>query len=109
MEGKKEEKRKKITLERPLQRSKLAVALRYNREKDRAPVVTASGKGRFAEKILAVAREHGVPVKSNPALALTLGKLSPGEEIPPELYEAVAVLLAYVLEIDERNADPSSS
>ncbi len=83
-------------------RFKTAVSLRYRKEKDKAPVVTATGQGKLAEKIIAIAREHDIPVEQNPSLAQALGKLNPGQEIPPELYEAVAVLLAYIMEIDSK-------
>ncbi len=81
---------------------KIAVALTYNQEKDRAPVVTATGQGIIADRIVGLAREHGVPVEENPSLAQALSKINPGEEIPAELYEAVAILLSYVLEMDTK-------
>ncbi|MEW5921042.1 MAG: EscU/YscU/HrcU family type III secretion system export apparatus switch protein [Bacillota bacterium] len=78
---------------------KIAVALTYRQEKDRTPVVTATGQGRTADRIISLAREHGVPVEENPSLAQALYKINPGQEIPVELYEAVAILLSYVLEL----------
>lgn len=81
-------------------KAKIAVALTYGQEKGQAPIVTAAGQGRTAERIIALAREHGVTVEENPSLAQALAKLNPGQEIPVELYEAVAVLLAYVLKMD---------
>lgn len=84
---------------------KIAVALTYNHEKDRAPVVTATGQGRLAERIVTLAREHGVPVEKNPSLAQALSKINPGQEIPAELYEAVAILLSYVLEMDAKTVN----
>lgn len=81
---------------------KIAVALRYKNNQDKAPVVTASGQGRMAEKIIALARENKIPVEENAPLAEALRKLTPGQEIPEELYEAVAILLAYIMEMDTR-------
>ncbi len=81
---------------------KQAVALRYQREKDKAPVIIASGNGRIAERIVRIAQEHGVPVENNPMMTEALRKLKIGQEIPPELYEAVAVLLTHILELDSR-------
>lgn len=81
---------------------KIAVALRYKSNQDKAPVVTASGQGRMAEKIIALARENKIPVEENAPLAEALRKLTPGQEIPEELYEAVAILLAYIMEMDTR-------
>lgn len=83
---------------------KIAIALRYRNNQDRAPVVTASGQGKMAEKIIALAREHKIPVEENAPLAEALRKLTPGQEIPAELYEAVAILLAYIMEMDTRRA-----
>lgn len=81
---------------------KIAIALRYKKNQDNAPVVTASGQGLMAEKIISLAREHKIPVEENAPLAEALRKLTPGQEIPRELYEAVAILLAYVMEMDIR-------
>ena len=79
---------------------KIAVALRYEREQDQAPVVTASGQGLMAERIIALAKENKIHIEENVVLAEALRNISPGSEIPVELYEAVAVLLAYIMESD---------
>jgi flagellar biosynthetic protein FlhB len=74
-----------------------AVALKYERGIDKAPVVLAKGDNRFAQRIKAIAAEHGVPVVENKPVARVLfamGKV--GEVIPPELYQAVAEILAVV-------------
>jgi flagellar biosynthesis protein len=68
----------------------------------RAPNVTASGTGLVAERILEVAREAGVPVRSDPALSEALAKLELGDEIPLELYRAVAETLAWAYRLDRR-------
>lgn len=81
---------------------KIAVALTYEQEKGRAPVVTATGRGLLADRIVSLAKEHGVPVEKNPSLAQALSRINPGEEVPVELYEAVAILLSYVLEMDSK-------
>ncbi|MDO9536421.1 MAG: EscU/YscU/HrcU family type III secretion system export apparatus switch protein [Bacillota bacterium] len=81
---------------------KKAVALRYKREKDRAPVVLSSGKGFFAEKIIAMAEENDIPIYENENLAHALLKINPGEEIPSELFEAVALLLTYIMDLDTK-------
>ncbi|MBF0286133.1 MAG: EscU/YscU/HrcU family type III secretion system export apparatus switch protein [Magnetococcales bacterium] len=80
---------------------KQAVALRYQRGQDAAPRVTASGKGRIAEKILETAREAGVPLLQDADLVHLLGKVPLGETVPPELYKAVAEVLAYVYRINK--------
>ncbi len=74
-----------------------AVALKYERGVDKAPVVLAKGDNRFAQRIKALAAEHGVPTVENKPVArllFALGKV--GEGIPPELYQAVAEILAVV-------------
>lgn len=75
---------------------KKAVALRYDRAVDDAPKVTAKGKGRVAENIIALAKEYGIPVKDDPDLVEILASLDIDQEIPSEIYVAVAELLAFV-------------
>ena len=67
---------------------KKAVALRYKPQKDSAPRVTAKGSGRIAEKIIELAKMHGIPVKDDPDLIEILSKLDIEEEIPPNVYIA---------------------
>ena len=75
---------------------RLACALKYRPQEDAAPRVVAQGRGYLAEKIVRLAESAGVPVKEDAALAQVLCALEPFREIPPELYEPVAVLLAAV-------------
>lgn len=77
-----------------------AAALRYDPEQDEVPVLAAYGEGHTAERILALAEEHGVPVKEDAGLASMLSKLSAGDRIPPELYEVVAQVLVFVGQMD---------
>ncbi len=79
---------------------KQAIALEYNTEND-APVVTASGKGALAERIIEKAREANVPVHKDDKLAGTLSRLEIGDMIPPELYEVVAEILIFVDSMDK--------
>lgn len=81
-----------------------AVALRYQPVNNQAPVVSASGRGWLAERILTLARENRVPVVEDTALVQMLGNLSLGEEVPRELYEAVAAVYAFVMEADRRKS-----
>jgi flagellar biosynthesis protein len=78
-----------------------AVALTYEKGAD-APTVVASGKGRLAEKILAAAREAGVEIVEDPDLVELLANIPLGAEIPPELYQAVAEILAFVYRINSK-------
>jgi len=74
-----------------------AVALKYERGRDRAPVVLAKGENRFALRIKALGAEHQVPmVENRPVARLLFGLGRVGESIPPELYQAVAQILALV-------------
>ena len=70
-----------------------AVALNYDGKG--APRVTAKGKGHIAEEILAVAREHNIPLHEDPNLVRLLAQLDLGDEIPRELYLAVAKVIAF--------------
>lgn len=75
----------------------LAVALKYDPDRMRAPKVVAKGRRKLAERIKALAREHGIPVVENKPLARGLFKTCDvGMEIPADLYRAVAELLAFV-------------
>jgi len=81
----------------------VAVALRYDPEVMNAPVVVAKGERLVAERIRKIAEEHGVPIVENRALAWALYKsVDIGEEIPPELYKAVAEVLAFVYRLQEK-------
>jgi len=76
----------------------IAIALRYNPEKDKAPVVVAKGKGVVAEKIIEIARQYGVPIFRKPELARALyPAVEVGKEISPQFYKAVAEIIAYVM------------
>ena len=79
-----------------------AVALRYDPDGTTAPVVAASGQGMVADEIIRRAREAGVPITEDPALAAVLSQLDVGAVIPPELYAVVAEVLAYVYRLDDR-------
>jgi flagellar biosynthetic protein FlhB len=83
-----------------------AVALRYDRDKDAAPIVVAKGADNLAAKIRSVAAEHDIPLIENPPLARALyASVEPKQIIPAEFFGAVAEVLAYVFRInDERRA-----
>lgn len=73
-----------------------AAALRYERATDRAPKVVARGEGHVAERILALAREHGIPIHEDRELVQVLTKLDLDAEIPLEVYQAVSEILAFL-------------
>ena len=81
-------------------RPPLAVALRYEPNRRPAPDLVAKGRGELAERILEVAHEHDVPVREDADLLQLLALCDVGEEIPIELYAAVAELLAYLYRVN---------
>ncbi|MBF0378662.1 MAG: EscU/YscU/HrcU family type III secretion system export apparatus switch protein [Desulfamplus sp.] len=83
-------------------REKKAVALRYNAQLEAVPKVIAKGSGKVAENIIDLAKEHGIPVQSDPDLVEVLSTLKINEEIPPSLYIAVAELLAFVYSLNSK-------
>jgi flagellar biosynthesis protein len=84
-----------------------ATALRYDSEKDNAPEVIASGKGKIAEQIIALGRENKIPIYDDPILAAALADVDPGNEIPPELYTLVAQVLAFIYRTYRMNSSSS--
>lgn len=76
---------------------KKAVALKYDVERDAAPVIVAAGMGKIAEKIVEIAGENGVPVYEDDSLATMLTQLKLGAEIPSELYQAIVDIYVYFL------------
>ena len=83
--------------------AKKAVALKYEAGKDKAPRVVAKGKGYVAENIMAAAQKNAVPVYQNKSLVNMLMALELDREIPPELYRAIAEVMAYVYRIDKKS------
>jgi flagellar biosynthesis protein len=79
-----------------------AVALRYDTSRDGAPRIVAKGQRLIADRILAVAREHGIHIYQDPDLVGLLSQLDIFSEIPEELYGAVAEILAFVYRINNR-------
>lgn len=80
---------------------KKAAALKYEFNSD-APIVTAAGMGHIADKILEKAEENDVPIVYNKELTNLLCNVDVGEEIPNELYEAVAHIIAFVTDLDKK-------
>ena len=73
--------------------SDIDVALKYDGKN--APKVTAKGSGLTAEQILSLAEQHGIPLQTEPELVKILAQIPLGDEIPNELYTAVAEVLAF--------------
>ncbi len=79
-----------------------AVALRYHEKLETAPRVLAKGSGTIAEKILAIARDHGIPLYEDSDLVTLLSVLDIDAEIPPHLYRALAEVLAHLYRIGQQ-------
>jgi flagellar biosynthesis protein len=81
---------------------KRAVAIKYNRDKDRAPKVLAKGKNAVAERIIQKAQECRVPIYPDKDLVQVLETLDLNFEIPPELYRAVAEVLVFIYALNQK-------
>ena len=77
----------------------LAVALQYENGTREAPRVVAKGRGLVADRIVELAREQGIVIEANPVLAEALSGVELDDTIPLELYEAVAIVIGYVLRV----------
>lgn len=79
-----------------------AAAIQYKSGQDKAPKLVAKGKGLVAEKIIELAREHGVPIREDKQLVEVLSTLELYEDIPPDLYKAVAEILAFIYKLNNK-------
>lgn len=86
-----------------------AVALRYDEDNESAPRVLAKGHGDIAERIIALAQEHGIPLHEDRDLVRLLGVLDLDIEVPPQLYRALAEVLAHVYRANSRLAEQRKS
>lgn len=77
-----------------------AAALHYDRGSDALPRIVASGRGAVAERIVALAFEHGIPVREDSDLAAILSSLDEGAAIPPEAVMAVAEILSHLYRLN---------
>jgi len=79
-----------------------AAALRYEPKRDRAPRLIAKGQGALAEKLIELARQHDIPIRQDKNLLQTLSRLDLNEEIPPQVYQVVAEILAFIYRLSNR-------
>jgi flagellar biosynthesis protein len=91
------------------QKQTKAVAIRYNEKESSAPKVIASGKGTVADKIIEVAREAGIHIQQDTNLVELLSKVEIGREIPVDLYQTVAEILAFVYRVNNKFRDKMKS
>ena len=87
------------------EKRKQAIALNYDENKHLAPTVVAKGKGLVAEQILEEARNHQVPIQEDPSLVELLSTLNINEQIPEDLYMAVAEVFAFIYSIEKEKAE----
>jgi len=80
---------------------KRAVALKYNKEKNQAPRVSAKGKGQSAQKIIQIAKENSVPIKKDEDLVELLSKVELDTEVPPQMYKAIAEVFSFLYKITQ--------
>lgn len=85
-----------------MKQRKKAVALKYELNNE-APIITAAGMGPIADKIIEKAEDSDVPVVYNKELTDLLSNVDIGKEIPEDLYEAVAYIIAFVTDLDKKN------
>lgn len=83
-------------------KDKKAVALKYEMEKDRAPRITAKGKGLIAQRIIEIAEENNIPLHQDRELTQVLEALDLDTEIPPQLFRAVAEVLAFIYRMNKK-------
>ena len=81
-------------------RNRQAAALRYAQGKDSAPRLMAKGRGAVADRILEIARRNGIPIREDRELVQVLASLDLYQEIPPELYKAVAEILVFLYSLN---------
>ncbi len=84
--------------EKPLK----SAALKYTYGKDSAPRLVAKGSGKIAEKIIEIAKAHGIPIREDKQLVEVLSSLDLYQEIPQELYQAVAEILAFIYSLNKK-------
>ena len=85
---------------------KKATALKYDEKSTNAPKVTAQGKGAIAQNIIDVALEHDIPIKKDEDLLNMLSVIEVNEEIPTELYKAVAEVFSFIYGISNEQGEP---
>ncbi len=76
-----------------------AAALKYRDGEDSVPKLIAKGSGEAAGKIMEIARHHGIPIREDKTLVEVLSSLDLYQDIPPEIYKAVAEILAFIYSV----------
>ncbi len=79
-----------------------AVALKYNKEEDNAPIIIAKGKGAIADRILEIAKEYNIPLYKDEKFFSILEKFDNGVELPEILYPVLAEIFAFIYSLDKK-------
>jgi flagellar biosynthesis protein len=82
----------------------MAIAVKYDKEKDNAPRVIAKGMRLRAEKLKEIAKQYNIPIMRNVGLANALYRVDVGQEVPEDLYDAVAEVLNFVYALQQEQA-----
>ena len=84
-----------------------AIALKYDREKNAAPLITAQGRGETAKNIIKIAEENGIPIKKDEDLVNMLSQIELNQEIPVELYQAVSEIFSFIYAMSNETKEES--
>jgi len=79
-----------------------AVALKYDAQKNTAPELVAKGEGESAKNIIKIATQHGVPIKKDEDLVEILSKVELNQEVPAEMYKAVAEVFSFIYKMTKK-------
>ena len=82
-----------------------AATLRYDQDRDNAPIVSAAGKGYVAEEIIKLAEDNNIPIVEDSTLVEILAELNINEHIPEELYQVVAEVFAFIYQTDKKSVE----
>ena len=85
-----------------------AIAIKYDKDSKKAPMIIASGKGKVAEKILNLAEENEIPMVQDKKLSKLLSSIKIKTEIPPKLFKLVAEILAFIFYLEKMSKKRSS-
>ncbi len=96
-----------MTIPQSLLQATEAIALSYDGE--RAPTISARGEDELAQAIIQLALQHEVPVYENASLTRWLAGLDVGDEIPQQLYQIIAEILAFVYALEGRTPDSATA
>ncbi len=79
-----------------------AAALKYDEQTRQAPTLIAKGKGEIAKNIIQIAQENNIPIKKDEDLVELLTKLEIDQEIPPDMYKAIAEIFAFIYSLSKK-------